>query len=81
MRPFLLLGDITGWITLAGCIVLAAGGIMVFGAVKSLQRSAPADLPGRFAAGLLLLVGCIVLVVGLMFLGELALDSLKRPFN
>ncbi len=60
MRPFLLLGDISGSLIVLGLVVLGFGGLIVFGGIR-LQRPSP-TATGSKGMGL----GCVVMAIGMV---------------
>ncbi|WP_210522007.1 hypothetical protein [Hymenobacter terricola] len=60
MRPFLLLGDISGSLIVLGLVVLGFGGLTVFGGIR-LQRPSP-TATGSKGMGL----GCVVMAIGMV---------------
>ncbi|RSK43173.1 hypothetical protein [Hymenobacter rigui] len=67
MRPFLLLGDITGAIAILGLAVLAFGGLLVFGGIQ-IQRTSASKMGCIAIGGIALALGTLMVLIALAFL-------------
>jgi hypothetical protein len=69
MRPFLLLGDISGQLALLGLFVVAIGGLLVAAGI-ALLRARTQNAASRGLGSMLMLGGFFVLVIALAFLAD-----------